>query len=92
MSTMYSATATAICITALLAANLLRIGLHAQATPGLLAALLFRARRMARRLKRFIDARVAAMIARREHQAATYAARRVACRKRSPHAEAGRWR
>jgi hypothetical protein len=92
MRTIYFATATAIFITASLAANLLLIGITASPVPELLARLSLRARLLGRRLKRFIDTQVAEMIARREHQAITYAAGRTAGCEGVSHADIGRRR
>jgi uncharacterized protein YjiS (DUF1127 family) len=68
MSRIYFATAIAVFVTTSLATNLLLIGTRGPIAFGLPARLRVR-RRLSRRIRRFIDNHVAAMIARREREA-----------------------
>jgi hypothetical protein len=72
MSKFYLATVAAVAVTASLASNILVVGPHGPAHPGLSARARMLARRWLRRFKHLVDTWVAAMIARRERQAALY--------------------
>jgi uncharacterized protein YjiS (DUF1127 family) len=69
MSKSYFATIVAVFVTTSLATNLLMIGARGAGALGLPARLRFRPRRLSRRMRRFIDGCVGAMIAGRERQA-----------------------
>jgi uncharacterized protein YjiS (DUF1127 family) len=73
MSKIYFATVVAIFVTTSLATNLLVVGTRGPATPGLCARLWSGSRRMGRRFKYSVDRWVAATLARRERQAASWA-------------------
>jgi len=68
MSRAYFATIIAVFVTTSLATNLLLIGARGPVALGIPARLRFR-RRLSRRIRRFLDTGVDAMIARRERQA-----------------------
>jgi hypothetical protein len=70
MSRVYLATVVGIFVTTSLATNLLVVGTRGPVAPRLSTRLRSRSRRLGRRLRRFMDGRVAAMIARRERLAA----------------------
>jgi uncharacterized protein YjiS (DUF1127 family) len=74
MSRAYFATVIAVFVTTSLATNLLVVGTRGPIALGL-PGLRFRSRRLGRRLRRFVDNHVAAMIARRERTAAVGALR-----------------
>jgi uncharacterized protein YjiS (DUF1127 family) len=76
MSRAYFATIIAVFVTTSLATNLLLIGARGSAALGIPARLRFR-RRMSRRIRRFLDTGVDAMIARRERQATSVALRHL---------------
>jgi uncharacterized protein YjiS (DUF1127 family) len=74
MSRAYFATIIAVFVTTSLATNLLLIGARGPVALGIPARLRFR-RRLSRRIRRFLDSSVDAMIARRERQATSAALR-----------------
>jgi hypothetical protein len=73
MSKTYFATIVAVFVTTSLATNLLMIGSRGATTLGLPAGARFRPRRLSRRIRRFIDSRVEAMVARRARLATNVA-------------------
>jgi uncharacterized protein YjiS (DUF1127 family) len=75
MSKSYFATIVAVFITTSLATNLLLIGARGGTALGLPARQRFRPRRLSRRMWRFIDSRLDAMITRRERHATSAALR-----------------
>jgi hypothetical protein len=70
MSKFYLATVAAVVVTTSVASNLLVVGTRGSVYPHLFTSLRSAARRSLRRAKHVIDVRVAAMLARRERQAA----------------------
>jgi hypothetical protein len=72
MTRIYAATVVAIFITTSLATNVLVVGARGPVATGLPTRLRSRSRRLGRRVRRFVDSWVAAMIARREQQAAIW--------------------
>ena len=76
MSRAYFATIIAVFVTTSLATNLLLIGARGPVAFGIPARLRFR-RRLSRRIRRFLDTGVDAMIARRERQATSIALRHL---------------
>jgi uncharacterized protein YjiS (DUF1127 family) len=76
MSRAYLATIIAVFVTTSLATNLLLIGARGPVAFGIPARLRFR-RRLSRRIRRFLDTGVDAMIARRERQATSIALRHL---------------
>ena len=76
MSRAYFATIIAVFVTTSLATNLLLIGARGPVAFGIPARLRFR-RRLSRRIRRFLDTGVDAMIARRERQATSVALRHL---------------
>ena len=76
MSRAYFATIIAVFVTTSLATNLLLIGARGPVAFGIPSRLRFR-RRLSRRIRRFLDTGVEAMIARRERQATSVALRHL---------------
>jgi uncharacterized protein YjiS (DUF1127 family) len=76
MSRAYFATIIAVFVTTSLASNLLLIGARGPVALGIPATLRLR-RRLSRRIRRFLDSRVDAIIARRERQATSVALRHL---------------
>lgn len=77
MSKSYLATIVAVFITTSLATNLLMIGARGSTTLGLPARLRFHPRRLSRRMRRFIDSHLDALMARRERHATGAALRHL---------------
>jgi len=80
MNDLYLATIVAVVVTISIASHLFVAGTRGSATPGLLAALRSQGARIADRVKRAFDNWVAAMLARRERQAAMSALNRCSDR------------